>query len=35
MGSTGLSIGSHLHWEIRVGGVAVDPFEWTRRRIIA
>lgn len=34
MGSTGLSTGSHLHWEIRVGGIAVDPFEWTRRKIL-
>ncbi|GAG42208.1 unnamed protein product, partial [marine sediment metagenome] len=35
MGSTGLSTGTHLHWEIRVGGIAVDPFEWTRRRMLA
>ncbi len=34
LGSTGLSTGTHLHWELRVGGVAVDPFEWTRRRIL-
>lgn len=34
MGSTGLSTGTHLHWELRVGGIAVDPFEWSRRRII-
>ena len=34
MGSTGLSTGTHLHWELRVGGIAIDPFEWTRRRII-
>ena len=31
VGSTGLSTGSHLHWEIRVGGVYVDPLQWTRR----
>ncbi|MCD6520213.1 MAG: peptidoglycan DD-metalloendopeptidase family protein [Anaerolineae bacterium] len=31
MGSTGLATGSHLHWELRVGGIAVDPLEWTER----
>jgi murein DD-endopeptidase MepM/ murein hydrolase activator NlpD len=34
LGSTGLSTGTHLHWELRVGGVAVNPFEWTRRRML-
>ena len=28
VGSTGLSTGAHLHWEIRVLGTAVDPVEW-------
>jgi len=29
MGTTGLSTGSHLHWELRVGGIPVDPMQWT------
>jgi murein DD-endopeptidase MepM/ murein hydrolase activator NlpD len=28
VGSTGLSTGAHLHWELRVHGVAVDPLQW-------
>ena len=30
VGTTGTSTGAHLHLEIRVGGVQVDPFEWLR-----
>ena len=28
VGSTGLSTGPHLHWEMRVGEVATNPLEW-------
>lgn len=29
VGTTGLSTAAHLHWEMRVGSVAVDPLQWT------
>lgn len=29
VGTTGLSTGAHLHWEIRVNTLAVDPLQWT------
>jgi murein DD-endopeptidase MepM/ murein hydrolase activator NlpD len=29
VGDTGLATGPHLHWEIIVGGVNVDPLPWT------
>ena len=29
-GSTGLSNGPHVHWELHVSGPAVEPLEWVR-----
>lgn len=31
VGSTGLSTGPHLHWEMRVGKTATDPLAWVDR----
>ncbi|HSB90287.1 MAG TPA: peptidoglycan DD-metalloendopeptidase family protein [Anaerolineales bacterium] len=31
VGATGRVTGAHLHWEIWVGGVPVQPLEWTER----
>jgi murein DD-endopeptidase MepM/ murein hydrolase activator NlpD len=28
IGSTGLSTGAHLHWEMWVGSVNVNPLQW-------
>ncbi len=30
IGSSGRVTGAHLHWELWVGGVAVDPMQWVR-----
>jgi murein DD-endopeptidase MepM/ murein hydrolase activator NlpD len=29
VGSTGLSSGPHLHWDLRILNVPVDPSRWT------
>ncbi len=31
LGKTGYATGYHVHWEMRVGNVAVDPLEWTKQ----
>jgi murein DD-endopeptidase MepM/ murein hydrolase activator NlpD len=31
IGSTGLSTGPHLHWEVRLAGVDVQPLQFLSR----
>ncbi len=33
LGSTGFSTGPNLHWEVRLGYLPVDPYEWLARTI--
>lgn len=33
VGNTGLVTGPHLHWEMRLGGIAVDPLQWVQESI--
>ncbi len=30
MGMTGFANGYHLHWEMRINNISVDPMEWTK-----
>jgi len=30
LGKTGYASGYHLHWEMRVGNIPVDPMQWTK-----
>ena len=29
LGMTGYATGYHLHWELRVNNIAVEPMQWT------
>lgn len=34
VGTTGLSTGAHLHWELRIFGIAVDPMQFLRQNLL-
>lgn len=34
VGTTGLSTGNHLHWELRIFGIAVDPMQFLRQTLL-
>ena len=33
VGDTGLVTGPHLHWEMRLNGIAVEPLQWVMQSI--
>jgi murein DD-endopeptidase MepM/ murein hydrolase activator NlpD len=33
IGNSGLVTGPHLHWELRLNGIAIDPLQWVRESI--
>lgn len=35
VGTTGLSTGAHLHWELRIYGIAVDPMQFVEEPLLA
>ncbi|GIK41880.1 MAG: hypothetical protein BroJett011_57130 [Chloroflexota bacterium] len=33
IGDTGLATGPHLHWEMRLNGIAIEPLQWVQQMI--